>query len=46
MLQSLLCRLRRTPDIMEQYHQKIMENNEAGYVKEADMNYTGLRTYV
>ena len=42
-LQSLLCRLRRTPDIMEQYHQQIMENIEAGYVEEAHMSSNDVR---
>jgi len=45
-LQSLLNRLRRTPDLMEQYHQQIMENVQAGYVEEADMSYNGPQTYL
>ncbi len=43
-LQSLLNRLRKTPELMEAYHKQILENVERGYVEIADHNYRGICT--
>ena len=45
-LQSLLVRIRRAPDVMNEYHQQILENITTDYVEEADMSYSGTQTYL
>jgi len=45
-LQSLLTRLRRSPELLAAYHEKIMEAVRQGFITEVDGTYDGAHTYL
>ncbi|XP_045033919.1 uncharacterized protein LOC123475376 [Daphnia magna] len=45
-LESLLKRLKRTPELLSAYHKEIDQLRVQNFVEEADQNYEGLHTYL
>ncbi|XP_045026421.1 uncharacterized protein LOC123470314 [Daphnia magna] len=45
-LESLLKRLKRTPELLSAYHKEIDQLRVQRFVEEADQNYEGLHTYL